>query len=179
MNTQLQNEITSDIKQILKHNGVPILDAFGKDTEVSAKVQKEVETSLSMSSINEQYVSVRQNQNTSYINNMFMFGSDLNVKQGAEAYAQAVLNAVNSSDIKNIMKTAIDQQSTTTSNLLAPLLDNLYSIVIIIVIIAALVLGAPLVISLFRSVTKSGGSVGGLNDNVDWLSATSYNYDEL
>lgn len=176
--TDLQNQIVSAIANSSDSNGIALFSAFGRTkAEATTNIRGIVTTNLTMSNIQQTYISVKNSQK-GFFSQVAIFGSNkVDVTQGASVFARAVNEILETSGIYQTIESHIENSaSATEENPLQFLADiftgaastAMYIVIGIILIIIALGLGI-----VFAGKSVTGGSDPDSNeqseptDNID------------
>lgn len=171
---ELRTSILNKIDQEMKNDGINLTQIMGRDGNMETTIRNKIEKGVTLKNIQTSYINIEQKQDNEVVNENLLFGSDVNIKQGATVYALAVLQTVSSTGVFDDIKNVIEQKNSAVSNFLAPFWDNLGMIIVVILIIVALVFGLPLALRIIRG--SGGGEKSGGAPDLDLSDA--YGYDE-
>lgn len=137
--TQVQNEIINVLSQSAEAKA-----AFGfSDADARINIENRVRNNINASVVNETLVKIEQGQEINNENLNLEIGYTLDVKQGAEAYAAAVLKTVVDSGIMNQIANTVDQEAASSgfdpSAIFASSAIIFLVIVFIVIVIAVIV----------------------------------------
>ncbi len=169
---ELQNKIQNAISQQSSASGVALLSAFGASTsEASANLRTIIKNNVTMSNIQNNYNSIRQNQQVNYSNSGVVVFDTVNVTQGAKVFAAATLQQLDRAGIFNTIQNHVDQSATATTenplDFLAKLVSSVGGVImqpfiLFIIFICVVFLG----ISLFAFGVFGGNSTSKTNNNL-------------
>lgn len=109
---QLQNAIVSAISQSSSAQSVALLGAFGTSkSEAETNLTNIIRNNVTMSSIQKNYNSIRQQQNVNYTNSGISIYHKTDMKQGAKVFAMATLKSMDDAGIFNKISQYVDQTS--------------------------------------------------------------------
>jgi len=160
--TKLQNEIMNKITQLNTATGDAIWSSIGgSETDAKVKMENLIRNNITMSSIQNTYTDIRQNQDITLVNAGIIIKQDIDMSQGAEVFGLAVNKTVEDAGIYNEIKSKLDQENKSlTKSPMSALADMFKSammmwVMIFLVIVAAVGIGAFIFF-------KSGGSLSSL-----------------
>ncbi len=113
---QLQNEIINLIAQSATTKGVALLDAFAAPNSTAvANLTNIVRNNVTMSNIQSQYTTIKQNQKVTFNNSGINVFSSSDVSQGAKVFAMSTLSVIESSGIMTKIANHVDQSANTST----------------------------------------------------------------
>lgn len=165
---QLQNQLINSISQATSADGVALWGAFGS-TQSSAKANLTniIQSNVTMSNIQKNYNSILQTQNVTVSNSGAALFQSVDVKQGAQVFAAATLQTVDSAGVFNTISNYVDQQSSSSQagpfDFIADIFKGIssqfiYGMLFFVVVIIGII------IAVRTSGSKSGGFID-LNGN--------------
>lgn len=110
------NKLAGDISNIISQSaaaaGVGITSAVGgSQANTSTDIKNIIENRLTTENINRTITAIKQGQKLTMNNSGLQFAQSINMSQGAQVFAAAVVNEVNETGIINSMATQIDQKA--------------------------------------------------------------------
>lgn len=176
VDTKLQAEIMNQIENAAKTSGITALSALSDiSSEANTEIRNMVRSSITRSNLQSQYNHILQTQN----NNIIVLGNvtntTINMRQGAQVFAKATVDILESAGVFNRIKSLADSTAETKSSTpvvgeiadaVGSLLDGFGELrnfaIVIIVVIVLIILGvsAYVVIRIISSMFGSDGYKG-------------------
>lgn len=116
LQAQLQNNIISTISNASTATNSTLLGAFGNtSSEATTNLTSLIKNNVTMKNIQQNYNTIMQQQNVNYNNSGLVVYQNVDLKQGAQVFSAATLQAIDSAGIFNQINNYVNQQSAATS----------------------------------------------------------------
>lgn len=106
----LQRDIANAIVQEAKAKGDGLLSAFGaSDADAEAKIHNVIKNNVTIENVNKTMIAIRQEQKLNLINQGTMTNVNIDMSQGAEVFAAAMINQITKTGITETIDNKANQ----------------------------------------------------------------------